>query len=69
MDDVSYYKQNGKSPSEISELLDGDTSISYDYLDNKVEITLSKNVELITPFASFISNPYKITTKRVLFNE
>lgn len=70
MDEVSSYQQNGKSYNEISEILDSDTTMKYNYQGDKLEIVLTKKVNLITPFASsFFENPYKITTKRVLFNE
>lgn len=70
MDEVSSYQQSGKSYNEISEILDSDTTMKYNYQGNKLEIVLTKKVDLITPFASsFFENPYKITTKRVLFNE
>ncbi len=70
MDEVSSYQQSGKSYNEISEILDSDTTMKYNYQGDKLEIVLTKKVDLITPFASsFFENPYKITTKRVLFNE
>ncbi len=70
MDNVSIYQQNGKSYDEINKLLDSDTVMKYNYQGDKLEIVLTKKVNLITPFASsFFENPYKITTKRVLFNE
>ena len=70
IDEVSLYQQNGKSYDEIKEILDTDTTIKYNYQGDKLEIVLTKEVDLITPFASSIlSDPYKITTKRVLFNE
>lgn len=70
MEEVSLYQQNGKSYDEIKEILDTDTTIKYNYQGDKLEIVLTKKVDLITPFASSIlSDPYKITTKRVLFNE
>lgn len=70
MDEVSSYQQSGKSYDEISEILDSDTTMKYNYQGDKLEIVLTKKVNLITPFASsFFENPYKITTKRVLFNE
>ena len=70
MDEVSSYQQSGKSYNEISEILDSDTTMKYNYQGDKLEIVLTKKVNLITPFASsFFENPYKITTKRVLFNE
>lgn len=70
MDEVSFYQQSGKSYNEISEILDSDTTMKYNYQGDKLEIVLTKKVDLITPFASsFFENPYKITTKRVLFNE
>ncbi len=70
MDNVSIYQQNGKSYDEINKLLDSDTVMKYNYQGDKLEIVLTKKVNLITPFASsFLKNPYKITTKRVLFNE
>ena len=70
MEEVSLYQQNGKSYDEIKEILDTDNTIKYNYQGDKLEIVLTKKVDLITPFASSIlSDPYKITTKRVLFNE
>ena len=70
MDEVSSYQQNGKSYDEINKLLDSDTTMKYNYQGDKLEIILTKKVNLITPFASsFFENPYKITIKRVLFNE
>jgi Flp pilus assembly protein TadG len=70
MDEVSSYQQSGKSYDEINEILDSDTTMKYNYQGDKLEIVLTKKVNLITPFASsFFENPYKITTKRVLFNE
>ena len=70
MDNVSIYQQNGKSYDEINKLLYYYNFIKYNYQVYKLEIVLTKKVNLITPFASsFFENPYKITTKRVLFNE
>ena len=61
---------NLENQIKIKEILDTDTTIKYNYQGDKLEIVLTKKVDLITPFASSIlSDPYKITTKRVLFNE
>ena len=54
MDNVSIYQQNGKSYDEINKLLDSDTVMKYNYQGDKLEIVLTKKVNLITPFASFL---------------
>ena len=68
--DIVRLKENGKSDSYIKNSTAKDIKISYKKSGNNLVITVSKNINLVTPFSSmFFDSPYKISTERVLLYE
>lgn len=47
-----------------------DDEITYEYYGTKSKVTITKEIDLITPGISlFLSDPYKVETSRVMYNE
>ena len=68
--DVVSLKESGISNESIEKEVDDDIIISYSQDGNFITITITKNVNLVTPFATmFFDNPYVIKTERVILYE
>lgn len=68
--EVVSYKENGKSNSFVKSKIPSDVSVSYKKSDNMLKITVSKSINLVTPFSSAIfDNPYPISTDRTIIYE
>lgn len=68
--DIVRFKENHKSDEYIKQNTDMDVKVSYKKQGDNLKITVSKNVNLVTPFSDmFFKNPYKITTERVILYE
>ena len=69
--DVVEYKENGKTDAYIKNAIkDSKVSVSYKTKEDKLNIKLTKKVNLITPFSSlFFDNPFVIKTERTILYE
>lgn len=69
--DVVEYKENGKTDAYIKNAIkDSKASVSYKTKEDKLNIKLTKKVNLITPFSSlFFDNPFVIKTERTILYE
>ena len=65
------YKENGKTDAYIKNAIkDSKVSVSYKTKEDKLNIKLTKKVNLITPFSSlFFDNPFVIKTERTILYE
>jgi predicted Holliday junction resolvase-like endonuclease len=73
MDDIITMYQNNEDYNTISQNLNSDiknSSLKISEDDKYIEFKINKEVEIITPGLNLIfKNPYKITVKRVIYNE
>ena len=68
--DIVKLKENGKSSEYIKDSAEKDISIKYTTVNDYLKISVSKKVDLVTPFSSvFFDNPYIIKTERTISNE
>lgn len=68
--DVVRLKEHGKSDEYVKNKLDKDITITYTPKGDLKKITISKKINLVTPFSNmFFKNPYIIKTERVVFYE
>ena len=71
LNDSITYVLNGKTTSEIKELInDDDIELFITFEEDVVKVKLTKDINLITPFSSiFLSNPLTIETERTVIYE
>ena len=68
--DIVAFVENGKTTDEIYNSLDDEYFLDIKTSDGYATVKLSKEVDLITPMASFIfGEPYKIDTQRTIIYE
>lgn len=68
--DVVRLKEHGKSDEYIKNNTDKNIKIEYKPSGEFEQITISKDITLVTPFSSmFFKNPYTIKTERTVFYE
>jgi len=71
LNDTVLYIQHGKDISKLSEFVDDDKiKVTTSFDKQMLKVTLRQDVTLITPFSkTFFSNPYTITTDRMILYE
>ena len=70
VNDIANYKENNKSNEYVQNNIEKDISVTYKLNEDNLTITVSKDVNLITPFSSmFFNDPFTITTERTIIYE